>query len=207
MQLYLPQGDAVLHCTHAIELVTKLAMMAKKVNYVNISPGRWGPPLRASPWRAMPTVLILLSCLCSCSIRFAVARAKEGIIDFVRGSELKVAKGKRGHLLVVSHHVSDVMCADCRERRIFFLFFLLNIPNTAASWLCLICFHCADCSSDQQHMKKQKTATRHTVIPLSWAGGLRLRSYLFSFVGSRIIPQAHTAYSTKGSIDSSTSPL
>lgn len=36
------------------------------------------------------------------SIRFAVARGKEGIIDFVRGSELKVAKGKRGHLLVVS---------------------------------------------------------------------------------------------------------
>uniref|UniRef100_A0A8D3EAF5 Unconventional myosin-Ic-like n=1 Tax=Scophthalmus maximus TaxID=52904 RepID=A0A8D3EAF5_SCOMX len=35
-------------------------------------------------------------------IRFAVARAKEGIIDFVRGSEMKVAKGKRGHLLVVS---------------------------------------------------------------------------------------------------------
>uniref|UniRef100_A0A8C4IJ71 Myosin-Ic n=1 Tax=Dicentrarchus labrax TaxID=13489 RepID=A0A8C4IJ71_DICLA len=69
------KGDVVLQCTHVIELVTKLAMMANKVNYVNISPG---------------------------SIRFAVARGKEGIIDFVRGSELKVAKGKRGHLLVVS---------------------------------------------------------------------------------------------------------
>lgn len=40
MQLCLPQGDAVLHCSHVIELVTKLAMMASKVNYVNISPGR-----------------------------------------------------------------------------------------------------------------------------------------------------------------------
>lgn len=39
------------------------------------------------------------------SIRFAVARAREGIIDFVRGSELKVAKGKRGHLLVVSQQM------------------------------------------------------------------------------------------------------
>uniref|UniRef100_A0A8D0APB3 Myosin Ic, paralog a n=1 Tax=Sander lucioperca TaxID=283035 RepID=A0A8D0APB3_SANLU len=67
------KGDLVLHCNHVIELVTKLAMMASKVNYVNISPG---------------------------SIRFAMARGKEGIIDFVRGSELKVTKGKRGHLLV-----------------------------------------------------------------------------------------------------------
>ncbi|XP_040006603.1 unconventional myosin-Ic isoform X2 [Xiphias gladius] len=67
------KGDVVLQCNHVIELVTKLAMMARKIDYVNISPG---------------------------SIRFAVARGKEGIIDFVRGSEMKVAKGKRGHLLV-----------------------------------------------------------------------------------------------------------
>lgn len=46
-------------------------------------------------WRAIPSVICY-------SITFAVARGKEGIIDFVRGSELKVAKGKRGHLLVVS---------------------------------------------------------------------------------------------------------
>uniref|UniRef100_A0A8D3CSZ7 Unconventional myosin-Ic-like n=1 Tax=Scophthalmus maximus TaxID=52904 RepID=A0A8D3CSZ7_SCOMX len=69
------KGDVVLQCNNVIEMVTKLAMMADKYEYVNISPG---------------------------SIRFAVARAKEGIIDFVRGSEMKVAKGKRGHLLVVS---------------------------------------------------------------------------------------------------------
>ncbi|XP_043996226.1 unconventional myosin-Ic-like isoform X1 [Gambusia affinis] len=69
------KGDAVLHCSHVIELVTKLAMMASKTNYVNVSPG---------------------------SIRFTVSRTKEGIIDFIRGSELKVAKGKRGHLLVTA---------------------------------------------------------------------------------------------------------
>uniref|UniRef100_A0A7N8WJ10 Myosin Ic, paralog a n=1 Tax=Mastacembelus armatus TaxID=205130 RepID=A0A7N8WJ10_9TELE len=72
------KGDVVLQCSHVIELVTKLAMMANKINYVNISPG---------------------------SIRFSMARGKEGIIDFVRGSELKVAKGKRGHLLVVSQQL------------------------------------------------------------------------------------------------------
>ncbi|XP_040907236.1 unconventional myosin-Ic-like isoform X1 [Toxotes jaculatrix] len=67
------KGDLVLRCDHVIELVTKLAMMAGKIDNVNICPG---------------------------SIRFAVARGKEGIIDFVRSSEMKVAKGKRGHLLV-----------------------------------------------------------------------------------------------------------
>uniref|UniRef100_UPI003AABA897 unconventional myosin-Ic n=1 Tax=Centroberyx gerrardi TaxID=166262 RepID=UPI003AABA897 len=73
------KGDVVLHCDHVIELVTKLAMMAGKINHVNVSPG---------------------------SIRFAVARGKEGIIDFIRGSELKVAKGKRGHLLVTAPQIS-----------------------------------------------------------------------------------------------------
>lgn len=72
------KGDVVLHCNHVIELVTKLSMMASKVNYVNVNPG---------------------------SIRFSVARGKEGIIDFVRGSELKVTKGKRGHLLVTAPRV------------------------------------------------------------------------------------------------------
>ncbi|XP_020485890.1 unconventional myosin-Ic [Labrus bergylta] len=73
------KGDVVLHCNHVIELVTKLSMMASKVNYVNVCPG---------------------------SIRFAVSRGKEGIIDFVRGSELKVTKGKRGHLLVTAPQIN-----------------------------------------------------------------------------------------------------
>lgn len=36
-----PQGDAVLQCNNAIELVTKVAMMADKMDHVNICPGRW----------------------------------------------------------------------------------------------------------------------------------------------------------------------
>uniref|UniRef100_A0A3B3ZEU5 TH1 domain-containing protein n=1 Tax=Periophthalmus magnuspinnatus TaxID=409849 RepID=A0A3B3ZEU5_9GOBI len=75
------KGDVVLHCTHVIELVTKLALMANKTNYVNIS---------------------------SSSIRFVIARGREGFVDFTRGSELSVVKGKRGHLLVVSQFISDL---------------------------------------------------------------------------------------------------
>uniref|UniRef100_A0A8C7GK64 Myosin Ic, paralog a n=1 Tax=Oncorhynchus kisutch TaxID=8019 RepID=A0A8C7GK64_ONCKI len=37
-----------------------------------------------------------------CSITFAVARGKEGVIDFTSGPELKVAKCKKGHLLVTA---------------------------------------------------------------------------------------------------------
>uniref|UniRef100_A0A3P9HD29 Myosin Ic, paralog a n=1 Tax=Oryzias latipes TaxID=8090 RepID=A0A3P9HD29_ORYLA len=73
------KSDAVLHCSHVIELVTKISMLARKTNCVDVRPG---------------------------SIRFAVARNKEGIIDFVRGSELKVGKGKRGHLLVAAPRIA-----------------------------------------------------------------------------------------------------
>ncbi|XP_049597876.1 unconventional myosin-Ic isoform X2 [Syngnathus scovelli] len=72
------KGDVLLHCDHVIELVTKLALMARMLNHVNVKPG---------------------------SIRFAGARGNEGIIDFVNGSELKVAKGKRGHLLVTAPRI------------------------------------------------------------------------------------------------------
>ncbi|XP_072302492.1 unconventional myosin-Ic [Eucyclogobius newberryi] len=73
------KGDVVLHCTHVIELVTKLALMANKTNYVNIS---------------------------SSSIRFVIGRGREGFIDFTRGSELRVVKGKRGHLLVTAPSIN-----------------------------------------------------------------------------------------------------
>uniref|UniRef100_A0A3P9LMT0 Myosin Ic, paralog a n=2 Tax=Oryzias latipes TaxID=8090 RepID=A0A3P9LMT0_ORYLA len=73
------KSDAVLHCSHVIELVTKISMLARKTNCVDVRPG---------------------------SIRFAVARNKEGIIDFIRGSELKVGKGKRGHLLVAAPRIA-----------------------------------------------------------------------------------------------------
>ncbi|XP_029704465.1 unconventional myosin-Ic-like isoform X2 [Takifugu rubripes] len=37
------KGDVVLQCNYVIEVVTKLGLMACKVNYVNVSPGRLGP--------------------------------------------------------------------------------------------------------------------------------------------------------------------
>uniref|UniRef100_A0A673AWX6 Myosin Ic, paralog a n=1 Tax=Sphaeramia orbicularis TaxID=375764 RepID=A0A673AWX6_9TELE len=73
------KGDAVLHCNHVIEVVTKLAMMASKIDHVNINPGRY-----------LSSYLVFVLPCVACSIKFAVARGKEGIIDFVRGSELKV---------------------------------------------------------------------------------------------------------------------
>ncbi|CAB1352670.1 unnamed protein product [Coregonus sp. 'balchen'] len=69
------KSDVVLQCDHVIEVVTKLATMADKKNKVNMSQD---------------------------SITFAVARGKEGVIDFTSGPELKVAKGKKGHLLVTA---------------------------------------------------------------------------------------------------------
>lgn len=36
------------------------------------------------------------------SIKFTVGQGKEGIIDFISGSELLIAKAKNGHLTVVS---------------------------------------------------------------------------------------------------------
>uniref|UniRef100_A0A8C7MRB4 Myosin Ic, paralog a n=1 Tax=Oncorhynchus kisutch TaxID=8019 RepID=A0A8C7MRB4_ONCKI len=69
------KSDVVLQCDHVIEVVTKLATMADKKNKVNISQD---------------------------SIKFAVARGKEAVIDFTSGPELKVAKGKKGHLLVTA---------------------------------------------------------------------------------------------------------
>uniref|UniRef100_A0A8C7GMB1 Myosin Ic, paralog a n=1 Tax=Oncorhynchus kisutch TaxID=8019 RepID=A0A8C7GMB1_ONCKI len=69
------KSDVVLQCDHLIEVVTKLATMADKKIKVNMSPD---------------------------SITFAVARGKEGVIDFTSGPELKVAKCKKGHLLVTA---------------------------------------------------------------------------------------------------------
>ncbi|XP_057676304.1 unconventional myosin-Ic-like [Corythoichthys intestinalis] len=73
------KGDVLLHCYHVIELVTKLALIARMLNHINIKPG---------------------------SVRFAGARGNESFVDFVRGPELKVAKGKRGHLLVTAPRIN-----------------------------------------------------------------------------------------------------
>lgn len=122
------QGDVVLHCSHVIELVTKLAMMANKVSYVNISPGRWGTSgcssivtVPAQQYSSPYHVLLFVTSCAATSIRFAVARGKEGIIDFVRGSELKVAKGKQGHLLVVSQRLYWCHVWSLQGGRVFFL--------------------------------------------------------------------------------------
>ncbi|KAK7925592.1 hypothetical protein WMY93_007902 [Mugilogobius chulae] len=74
------KGDLVLHCTHVIELVTKLALMANKTSYVNVSSG---------------------------SIRFVIARGREGFVNFTRGSGLRVVKGKRGHLMVTAPNINN----------------------------------------------------------------------------------------------------
>ncbi|TRY57362.1 hypothetical protein DNTS_024948 [Danionella cerebrum] len=75
------KGDLVLQCDHVIEVVTKLAVMAEKMHNVNISQD---------------------------SIRFAVARGKEGVIDFIRGSDLRVVKSKNQptHLMNQRQHPS-----------------------------------------------------------------------------------------------------
>uniref|UniRef100_A0A8C9EQU5 Myosin IC n=1 Tax=Pavo cristatus TaxID=9049 RepID=A0A8C9EQU5_PAVCR len=69
------KGDVVLQSDHVIETLTKTAMRADKVNNININQG---------------------------SIKFTVGQGKEGVIDFISGSELLIAKAKNGHLTVVS---------------------------------------------------------------------------------------------------------
>ncbi|KAI7812507.1 unconventional myosin-Ic isoform X2 [Triplophysa rosa] len=73
------KGDLVLQCDHVIEAVTKLAIMADKIHNVNISQD---------------------------SIRFAIARGKEGVIHFTCGQELSVMKTKNGHLSVTTPQIS-----------------------------------------------------------------------------------------------------
>ncbi|XP_026105337.1 unconventional myosin-Ic-like isoform X2 [Carassius auratus] len=73
------KGDLVLQCDHVIEAVTKLAIMADKIHNVNISQD---------------------------SIRFAIARGKEGVIDFTSGTDLRAVKTKNGHLSVTTPRIS-----------------------------------------------------------------------------------------------------
>ncbi|XP_076130722.1 unconventional myosin-Ic isoform X1 [Alosa pseudoharengus] len=69
------KGDLVVQCDHVIEAVTKIAIIADKIHNVNVSED---------------------------SIKFAVARGKEGVIDFTCGAELRVVKTKGGHLAVTA---------------------------------------------------------------------------------------------------------
>lgn len=74
------KGDVVLQSDHVIETLTKTAMRADKVNNININQG---------------------------SIKFTVGQGKEGIIDFISGSELLIAKAKNGHLTVVAPRLNS----------------------------------------------------------------------------------------------------
>ncbi|KAM8835472.1 unconventional myosin-Ic-like isoform 1-T2 [Synchiropus picturatus] len=72
------KGDLILQCNNVIEAVTKLAMMADKTNHVNV---------------------------CLGSIQYSTDRGKEGFVDFIRGPQVKVGKGRRGHMLVTAPQV------------------------------------------------------------------------------------------------------
>ncbi|XP_063470505.1 unconventional myosin-Ih isoform X2 [Symphalangus syndactylus] len=69
------KGDAVLQCGHVFEAVTKLVMLVKKENIVNVVQG---------------------------SLQFFISPGKEGTIVFDIGPEEQVYKNKNGQLTVVS---------------------------------------------------------------------------------------------------------
>ncbi|KAK2816615.1 hypothetical protein Q7C36_022886 [Tachysurus vachellii] len=72
------KGDLVLQSDHVIEAVTKLAILSDKIHTQR-----------------------------QCQIRFAIARGKEGIIDFTSGAELRVVKAKNGHLAVTAPRLNS----------------------------------------------------------------------------------------------------
>ncbi|XP_067556607.1 unconventional myosin-Ih isoform X4 [Pseudorca crassidens] len=72
------KGDAVLQCEHIFEAVTKLVMLAKKENIVNVVQG---------------------------SLQFYISPGKEGTIVFDTGPEEQIYKDKNGQLTVVSGRV------------------------------------------------------------------------------------------------------
>ncbi|XP_078729941.1 unconventional myosin-Ic [Lampetra fluviatilis] len=74
------KGDVVLQSDYIIETLTKLAMIAKKSDNINITQG---------------------------SIKFSSGPGKEGTIEFSSGSELIVGKAKNGHLSVVAPRLNS----------------------------------------------------------------------------------------------------
>uniref|UniRef100_A0A8C2VT82 Myosin IH n=1 Tax=Chinchilla lanigera TaxID=34839 RepID=A0A8C2VT82_CHILA len=69
------KGDAILLCEHVFEVVTKLAMLVKKENLVNVVQG---------------------------SLQFSIGPGKEGTIVFDTGPEEQIYKDKNGQLTVVN---------------------------------------------------------------------------------------------------------
>ncbi|XP_034023677.1 unconventional myosin-Ic-like isoform X2 [Thalassophryne amazonica] len=74
------KGDVVLQSDHVIETLTKLVICGDKIDNINISQG---------------------------SIKFTMGQGKEGIIDFIPGSELLVTKAKNGHLSVTAPRLNS----------------------------------------------------------------------------------------------------
>uniref|UniRef100_A0AAQ6IVV0 Myosin IHa n=1 Tax=Anabas testudineus TaxID=64144 RepID=A0AAQ6IVV0_ANATE len=68
------KGDLVIQCDHLFEFLTKLSVIAKKQNAVNVVKG---------------------------SIKFEFQPGKEGSVDFSTGQEPMVYKANNGHLMVV----------------------------------------------------------------------------------------------------------
>ncbi|XP_023576706.1 unconventional myosin-Ih [Octodon degus] len=74
------KGDAILLCEHVFEVVTKLAMLVKKENLVNVVQG---------------------------SLQFYISPGKEGTIVFDTGPEEQIYRDKNGQLTVVSGWLGD----------------------------------------------------------------------------------------------------
>ncbi|TSO98497.1 Unconventional myosin-Ih [Bagarius yarrelli] len=71
------KGDLILQCEHLYEVLTKLSLLAKKQNAINVLQS---------------------------SIKFEISGGKENFIDFSTGQEATVYKDKTGHLMVVSEN-------------------------------------------------------------------------------------------------------
>uniref|UniRef100_A0A3P8U1E1 Myosin IH n=1 Tax=Amphiprion percula TaxID=161767 RepID=A0A3P8U1E1_AMPPE len=73
---FLPMGDLVMQCDHLFEFLTKLSVIAKKQNVIQVVKG---------------------------SIKIEIQAGKESAVDFTTGQEPMVYKAKNGHLMVVSY--------------------------------------------------------------------------------------------------------
>uniref|UniRef100_A0A3Q1CWP7 Myosin IHa n=1 Tax=Amphiprion ocellaris TaxID=80972 RepID=A0A3Q1CWP7_AMPOC len=73
--IYSCSGDLVMQCNHLFEFLTKLSVIAKKQNVIQVVKG---------------------------SIKIEIQAGKESAVDFTTGQEPMVYKAKNGHLMVVS---------------------------------------------------------------------------------------------------------
>ncbi|TRY55626.1 hypothetical protein DNTS_008831 [Danionella cerebrum] len=74
------KGDLVLQCDHLYEALTKLAMIAKKENNIQVLNG---------------------------SIKFEIQTGRENAVDFSTGAEPMVYKGSNGHMMVVAPRIKS----------------------------------------------------------------------------------------------------